>query len=92
MERWARGYIKDYEDGTSYVWDGMQTFHYGFYLGIARCCRKLGEEDECAKAVNTAYTIISTAWQDFEDNRAYYLENYNKTLDEYELSEFKVTP
>lgn len=84
-------YIKNYEDAEdSYVWEGMQTFHYSFYLGIARCCKKLGEEDECKKAIDTAYRIISTSWDDFEKRPGYYLENYNKCLDEYDLSEFKI--
>lgn len=83
-------YIRDYEGGSSYVWDGMQTFHYMFYLGIARCCKKLGEEEECRKAVDTAYSIISTSWPDFSETPACYLKNYNKTLEQYDLHEYKV--
>lgn len=85
-------YIKDYEVGESYVWAGMQTFHYIFYLGIARCCKKLGEHEECRKAVDTAYSIISASWEDFNERREYYLEPYNEKLKEYDLCEFIVKP
>jgi len=71
-----------------YLWDGMQTFHWSFYLSIAACRKKLGETDKCCAAMAEAYRIISTAWRDFEERFDYYIAFYNQCCKEYDLEEF----
>lgn len=84
-------YIKGFDgEADSYIWEGMQTFHWTFYLGIARCCKKLGDMAGCERAVEKAYQIITTAWPDFEQERPQYLAPYNQQLEKYDLNEYKV--
>lgn len=73
---------------NSYVWQGMQTFHYCFYQRMAACYKKMGRVKECEGAVNEAYHIISTSWDDFEENRESYMEPYNQYLRDYGLEEY----
>ena len=77
-----------YEVYDQYLWAGMQTFHWGFYQRVAACYKRLGNMEECEKALDRAYSIISTAWQDFEKNRAYYMNPFNEYLEEYGLGEY----
>ncbi len=77
-----------YEGWDQYLWEGMQTFHWGFYQRIAACQKRLGNIDECNKAIAEAYRIVSTAWRDFEENRAYYMDPFNEYLEEYGLGEY----
>lgn len=72
----------------AYLWNGMQTFHYGFHLCRAGCLKKLGRAEECPAEVETAYRIVSTAWSDFEEKTDYYMENFHECLEEFDLKEF----
>ncbi len=68
-----------------YWWDGMQTFHSFACLGLAASKKKLGKEDEAKVTEEKAYQIISTAWPDFEQRKAYYMQpfaDYAKKFDE----------
>ena len=73
----------------AYLWDGMQTFHYGFHLCRAGCLKKLGRSDECPTEIDTAYHIIQTAWTDFEARYDYYMENFHECLADFDLLEYK---
>ncbi len=75
-------------DQHSYVWPGMQTFHYCFYLAIAGIHRKLGREDEVRPAVLEAYRIISESWDDFAERRDYYMEPFFTYLTQNGLDDF----
>ena len=71
-----------------YLWDGMQTFRWSFYLCIAACQKKLGETDKCCAAMAEAYRVISTSWRDFEEKFDHYIAFYNQCCKEYDLEEF----
>lgn len=73
----------------AYLWQGMQTFHYGFHLCRAGCFKKLGRIGECPGEVALAYEIIRTAWSDFNEKTAYYMENFHNQLKEYDLEEYR---
>lgn len=73
----------------AYLWQGMQTFHYGFHLCRAGCFKKLGQADKCPGEVARAYEIIRTAWSDFEEKTNYYMENFHDQLKEYDLEEYR---
>ena len=78
-----------YDDPADhYLWAGMQTFHWGFYQRIAACHLRMGNVKACEEALERAYGIISTAWKDFEEDRAYYMEPYNEYLREYGLGAY----
>lgn len=79
--------IDEYDGQDQYLWDGMQTFHWGFYCRIAACYKKLGRIDECDKAVDKAYEIISSAWSDFDKNKDYYMQYFYESFREYGLEE-----
>lgn len=77
------------QDGQNrYLWDGMQTFHYGFHQRIAACCKRLGQLEECEKEIETAYRIVSASWKDFHENREYYMTPFNQSLKAYGLAEY----
>ncbi len=69
----------------AYLWDGMQTFHYGFVLKRAGCLKKLGHTDGVSNEVMRAYEIISTSWKDFQEQTDLYMENFYDTLREFDL-------
>ena len=71
-----------------YLWDGMQTFHCGFYRCIAACYKKLGQIEECEKAIAEAYRIVSTSWKDFEEHRDRYMKPFHQYLKDYDLAEY----
>lgn len=73
----------------AYLWDGMQTFHYGFHLCRAGCLKKLGRAAECPAEVETAYRIITTAWSDFAKKTDYYMENFYDCLAKFGLEEYR---
>ena len=78
-----------YDDpADQYIWQGMQTFHWSFLQCIAACYKKLGNVEECEKYIEKAYCLISVVWKDFEENKKYYMEPFNKYLDKYDLSEY----
>lgn len=81
--------LTDYYDDPAdqYLWDGMQTFHWTFHQRIAACHRRLGNSAECEKEVERAYQLISTVWKDFDENRTYYMEPFNRYLKEYGLED-----
>lgn len=71
-----------------YLWEGMQTFHWSFHQRIAACHKKLGNTEECEKSIAEAYRIIAVVWKDFEENKDYYMESFNRYLREYDLAEY----
>ena len=77
-----------YEGQAQYLWNGMQTFHWTFYQRIAACHKRLGNTDECEKAIETAYRIISSSWDDFDENKAEYMKPFNQYLKDYGLEEY----
>jgi len=78
-----------YEDpADQYLWEGMQTFHWGFHQCIAACHKKLGNTEECEKAIAEAYRLISVVWKDFEENKDSYMEPFYKYLRDYNLAEY----
>lgn len=80
--------LEEYEGQEQYLWNGMQTFHWGFYQCLAACYHRLGLKAECLEAVDTAYRIVSTAWKDFGENREYYMVPFEEYLAEYGLGEY----
>lgn len=82
--------LTDYYDDPAeqYLWEGMQTFHWSFLQCIASCYKKLGNIEECEKYIAEAYRLISVAWKDFEENKGYYMEPFNKYLNNYDLAEY----
>lgn len=80
--------IEGHEGQERYLWDGMQTFHWGFYQRIAACFKKLGQKEKCKKAINQAYRIVSTAWKDFDEKKSYYMDPFYEYLKEYDLGEY----
>ncbi len=82
--------LTDYYDDPAdqYLWDGMQTFHWGFHQCIAACHKKLGNMEECEKSISEAYRLISVVWKDFDENKEYYMEYFNRYLMDYDLAEY----
>ena len=76
------------EGQDQYLWNGMQTFHWGFYQRIAACLKRLGQIKECELAIDRAYCIVSTAWKNFEEKKNYYMEPFFESLKEYDLGEY----
>ena len=70
------------------MWDGMQTFHNSFYQCIGACYKKIGIIDECEKAIAEAYRIVSTAWDDFDENTEYYMDPFNEYMKDCNLEEY----
>lgn len=79
---------EDHVRQHSYVWPGMQTFHYIFYQRMAACYKRMGITEECVKAVEEAYRIIERSWDDFETKCDYYMEPFYQYLREYDLDEY----
>lgn len=78
-----------YEDpADQYLWEGMQTFHWSFYQCIAACHKKLGNTEECEKAIAEAYRLVSVVWKDFEENKDSYMAPFHKYLRDYDLAEY----
>ena len=78
-----------YDDpAEQYLWDGMQTFHWGFHQCIAACYKKLGNKKECEKSIAEAYRLISVVWKDFEENKDQYMKYFNQYLRDYDLAEY----
>lgn len=82
--------LNDYYDDPAdqYLWDGMQTFHWGFHQCIAACHKKLGNIEECKRHITEAYRLISVTWKDFEENKDKYMEPFNQYLSDYDLAEY----
>lgn len=82
-------YLREGEQGQkAYLWDGMQTFHWGFHLLAAACQNKLGEKGACEENLETAWRIVSTAWEDFQERKDYYMEAFCEHMEEYGLGEY----
>lgn len=79
---------REYEGEHQYMWAGMQTFHYIFHQRIAACHKRLGQIAECEAEIEEAYRIVSTAWNDFEENREEIMKFFNRYLTEYDLAEY----
>lgn len=77
----------------AYPITGTQSNHWSYLLRIAACHLKLGHTDECNKAIDRAYFIITHAWDiddEWEKKSEKYMrvfrEEYRKLgLDEYRL-------
>ena len=80
--------LSQYEGQGQYLWEGMQTFHWGFKQCIAACCKKLGKTRECKRNIEEAYHIISTSWKDFEERKDYYMKPFIQYLKDYDLGEY----
>lgn len=77
----------------AYPIGGTQTNHMCCYLEIAGCLLKLGREEECGRAIDRAYEIISHAWgDDFEKNYDEIMKQYRKTYREYGLGAYRACP
>ena len=82
-------YLREGEQGQkAYLWDGMQTFHWGFHLLAAACQNKLGEKGACEENLETAWHVVSTAWEDFQERKDYYMEAFYEHMEEYGLGEY----
>lgn len=79
---------REYEGQRQYMWDGMQTFHWYFHQKIAACHKKLGDIRECEREINEAYRIITSAWDDFDEKRDYYMKPFHQYLKDYDLAEY----
>ena len=78
-----------YDDpADQYLWEGMQTFHWGFHQCIAACYKKLGNIEECEKNISEAYRLIYVVWKDFEEKKNYYIDPFYEYLREYDLAEY----
>lgn len=71
-----------------YLWEGMQTFHWGFLMRIGACYKRLGRVDECAAQVKMAYHIVETTWSGFAENKDYYMEPFVQELIACGLEEY----
>lgn len=71
-----------------YVWEGMQTTHYVFYQRIAACHKRLGNTEECEKAIDEAYRIVSSSWFDYEENKDEIMGPFYQYLKDYDLEEY----
>ena len=82
--------LNDYYDDPAdqYLWEGMQTFHWGFHQCIAACYKKLGKIEECEKNIAEAYRLVSVVWKDFEEKKNYYMDPFYGYLREYDLAEY----
>ncbi len=78
----------DRQGQKAYLWDGMQTFHWGFHLLAAACRNKLGEKDACEAELETVWRIISTAWEDFREKKDEYMQAVYAYMEEYGLVEY----
>ncbi len=76
------------EGQDQYLWDGMQTFRWGFYQCIAACHKHLGNREECEKAVAEAYRVIAASWNDFAQNKDRYMKYFNQYLQKYGLEDY----
>lgn len=71
-----------------YLWEGMQTFHYIFHQRLAACNKKLGNTEECERQIGKAYEIVTTSWNDFEEDKEEIMSYFNQYLREYGLEEY----
>ncbi len=76
------------DPAEQYLWEGMQTFHYGFLQCIAACYKKLGNVEECEKYITEARRLIACAWKDYDEKKQYYMDPFNKYLEKYGLAEY----
>lgn len=76
------------EGQDQYLWNGMQTFHWGFYQRIAACFKKLEQQEKCKKTIDQAYRIVSSAWKNFDEKKSYYMDPFYEYLKEYDLGEY----
>ena len=71
---------------------GTQSNHWTYLLNIAACHLKLGHPDECDKAIDRAYYIISHAWDiddEWEKNSEEYMEVYREEYCKLELDKYR---
>lgn len=80
--------ISECSGQSAYLWDGMQTFHYVFHQHIAACRKRSGDLEGCKNEIDKAYRIISTSWDDFDNNRDKYMKPFNQYLVDLDLAEF----
>lgn len=82
--------LTDYYDDPAdqYLWDGMQTFHWGFHQCIAACHKKLGNIEECEQHIAEAYRLISVVWKDFAEHKDDYMKYFYQYLRDFDLSEY----
>ncbi len=71
---------------------GTQSNHWSHYLSIAACHYKLGRREECGRAIDRAYYIITHAWigvYDWESNTDLYLDVYREEYHKLGLDEYR---
>lgn len=83
-------FVLPYEGERAYLWAGMQTFHWCFHQAIAACRKRKGDIDGCKCEIDEAYRIISTSWDDFENEKNRYMKYFNRYLVDLDLAEYVI--
>lgn len=73
----------------AYPIQGTQSFHWGCYLEIAGCYLKLGKTEECGKAIDRAYYVLSHGWDSFAEDPESFMKSYRETYKEFGLEAYK---
>ena len=76
----------------AYPITGTQSNHWTYLLNIAACHLKLGHPNECGKAIDRAYYIISHAWDindEWETNSEKYMKVYREEYRKLELDKHR---
>lgn len=73
----------------AYLWGGMQSHHWGFWLDIAKTLYRLGRVDECGEAVDRAHYIVTHAWDEHFEEDPDIMESFRKAYKENGLDEFR---
>jgi len=94
VERFMKEGPWNYE---SYPIGGTSANHMYYYLAIAGCQLKLGNREECAAAIEKAYSIAQHTYDCFsgeirEENTAGLMESYRRYYTQYELECFAPCP
>ncbi len=76
----------------AYPIQGTQSNHWGCYLDIAGCYLKLGRMEECERAIDRAYFILSHGWDTFAQDPEDFLKSYRETYKENGLEACKPCP
>lgn len=85
---------KDELKYESYLWDGMQTEHYAYYLDLAGMLHQLNRPQERDSAINKAWFILTHAWYSevnkincFEKNPTQYLPQFCRSIERNGLAD-----
>lgn len=74
-----------------YPIDGTQSNHCHTVVAIAACCYKLGKLNECEKALDKAYRILTDYYEPewFEANQEWCMEAYRSAYHRFGLDDYK---